>query len=534
MTFPMRSTFARSLSFLLVATALAGSLPASGRQAVLEIGQRRELFVDGALVDRLTGGAQLRLHHPVPQEISLEHDKPWEGSVSTFHTTFKDGDIYRMYYVGAHVNDYRAPHEGKATEEHTDTFCYAESRDGINWYKPVLGLCEFGGSTANNILLTMGEVDGVPIRLTNPTVFKDENPDVTPDARYKAFLSPRDMPPGILAFKSADGLRWKPMAREPVLVEDEFDSQNVIFWDTITKEYRAYWRYWSEAASVEEKSWRPSGYRGMRTATSQDFIHWSAGTNLAYGDAPPEHLYTTQIKPYYRAPQIYIGFPARYVDRGWTDSLRAMPELEHRIGRARSLERKGTALTESQFMASRDGVNFKRWPEAFLRPTIERDGTWAYGNQFISWQVVETKSKIEGAPNEMSLYAVEGYWTGNSTALRRYTLRLDGFVSVNAPLSGGDVVTKPLRFRGNRLTLNFSTSAAGSVRVELQDLDGKPLPGFSLADCPPIYGDTLERTVHWAVAQGQPAPSLASVADRTVRVRFEIKDGDLYSFQFVE
>ncbi len=180
-------------------------------------------------------------------------------------------------------------------------------------------------------------------------------------------------------------------------------------------------------------------------------------------------------------------------------------------------------------MASRDGVNFKRWNEAFLRPGIEREGTWNYGQQYIGWHLVETKSALEGAPKELSLYAGESYWTGHSSAVRRYTLRLDGFVSASAPMKGGELITKPLTFTGSKLTLNFSSSAAGSVQVELQDPAGQPIPGFALDDCPEIYGDSIERTVTWK-GGGDVRPH----AGKPVRIRFALKDADLYSFRFSE
>jgi len=178
-------------------------------------------------------------------------------------------------------------------------------------------------------------------------------------------------------------------------------------------------------------------------------------------------------------------------------------------------------------MASRDGVKFKRWNEAFLRPGIERPGTWNYGQQFIAWHVVETKSAREGAPDELSLYAGESDWTGSSSELRRYTLRLDGFVSVSAPMSGGELVTKPLTFKGTQLTLNFASSAAGDLRVEIQDAAGNPLPGFRLDDCPPIFGDAIERNVTW-----KHGGDVGGFAGKPVRLRFALKDADLFAIQF--
>ncbi|MCB1091051.1 MAG: hypothetical protein KDL87_05950, partial [Verrucomicrobiae bacterium] len=262
---------------------------------------------------------------------------------------------------------------------------------------------------------------------------------------------------------------------------------------------------------------------------SKDLVHWEPWKDLTYVDSPKEELYTNGVKPYSRAPHLLIGFPTRYIDRGWSDSMRALPELAAREDRAKASQRYGTAITEGLMMASRDGVNFKRWNEAFLRPGIERDGTWHYGHQYLAWHPVETRSTLEGAPNELSFYATESYWTGKSSVLRRYALRLDGFVSANAPLSGGELITKPIRFSGKRLALNFSSSAAGGIRVEIQDESGKPLPGFALDDCPEVFGDSLERTVAW-----KSGADLSAFAGKTVRLRFALRDADLFAYRFAE
>jgi hypothetical protein len=305
-----------------------------------------------------------------------------------------------------------------------------------------------------------------------------------------------------------------------------FDSQNLAFWDGARGEYRAYWRIFT-AGVTDEKNWKPSGYRAIRTATSPDFLHWSQQQDLVYDHSPPEHLYTNQVKPYHRAPHLLLGFPTRYVDRGWTDSTRALPEPADREMRASGTERYGTAITEGLLMASRDGVRFKRWNEAFLRPGIEREGTWQYGQQYIAWHLVETRSKLPGAPSELSLYAGESYWTGDSSALRRYTLRLDGFVSVAAPAAGGELFTRPFTFTGNRLLLNFSSSAAGGLEVEIQAPDGSACPGFALGDCQPVFGDAIERLVTWKTG-----PDVGSLAGKPVRLRFRLKDADLFAFRF--
>lgn len=508
------------LAFLSLLPLIAWAAPAN----VADIGSRRELFVEDTLIERLSGKAELRLHAPVPREIVIVHDEPWEGPGSGYHSLFKDGDLFRMYYKAwKHVV---AP--GPVyTEANPLNCCYAESDDGIHWRKPKLGLHEFQGSKANNIVMTSGVVGKLRADAGHPAVFKDENPNAQPDARYKAFLRSHD-PKGLLAYKSADGIHWSPLSDTPVITDGAFDSQNLAFWDAGRGEYRAYWRFFAQGVVQDDRN--PVGLRSIRTATSRDFIHWDNFADLKYVDSPPEQLYTNQIKPYYRAPHVYIGFPMRYTDRGWTDSVRALPNAKHREWRAAMNVRMGTALSDTVFMASRDGVTFKRWNDAFLRPGIERDGTWSYGQQCVAWQVVETNSALEGAPNELSVYATESYFSGaKGSSVRRYTLRLDGFVSVKAPMSGGELLTKPVRFQGRQLLLNFSTSAAGSVRVEVQDLNGRPLPGFALDDCPLVFGDALARPITW-----KKGGDISSLANQSVRLRFVLQDADLYAYQFNE
>jgi hypothetical protein len=485
---------------------------------VIDIGSRRELFVDDHLIEQLRGRAELRLHHPRPREVVIVHDEPWEGTGSGYHSIFKDGELYRMYYKAWHIDV-----QPTGVKPRSLLFCcYAESDDGIHWRKPELGLHELDGSKKNNIVMAPGKAGSAIADPGHPAVFRDNNPDAPADARYKAVIRSRK-PHGLLAFKSPDGLRWTPMGDGPVITDGAFDSQNLAFWDPVRREYRAYWRIFTSGKGPDGK---PARVRAIRTATSKDFLKWGPHADLTYVDSPLEHLYTNQVKPYHRAPHIFIGFPTRYVDRGWSDSMRSLPDPEHREWRAKSQQRYGTAITEGLFMASRDGVKFKRWNEAFLRPGIERPGTWIYGQQYIGWHAVETKSALEGAPNELSLYASDDYWQGKGGSLRRYTLRLDGFVSASAGWKGGQLLTRPLVFDGKRLEVNFATSAAGSLRVEIQDRDGKPLEGFAMADCPPLFGDSVARTVAWKGGE------LSDVAGTPVRLLFDLKDADLFSFRF--
>lgn len=494
---------------------LTGLLMASTAiQAVepIAIGEQRELFIDDHVIARLTG-AERRLHHPVARDIVLTHDDPWEGAGSGYHSIIRDGDLYRMYYRGSALGV-----ENGRLKLGGEVYCYAESRDGIHWTKPNVGLIEFNGSKDNNII-------HIGVGTHNFAPFLDTRPDCPPESRYKA-LGGTAKEGGLFAFHSADGIRWSLMREEPVVTEGAFDSQNLAFWDDAAGCYRAYFRTFTEGITTG-KVWKPAGFRAIRTASSTDFLSWGDEADLTYEDSPPEHLYTNQVTPYYRAPQILIGFPTRYVERGWSPSMKALPEPEHREQRAAAHLRYGTALTEGLLMASRDGVHFERWNEAFLRPGPERVDTWNYGHNYMAWHVVETASALPGAPNELSFYASESAWTGDGSAMRRYTLRLDGFVSVQGGWKGGELLTKPLTFRGQELRLNLATSAAGSIRVEIQDADGTVVPGYALEDCEEVFGDAIDRPVVW-----KNGTDVSQLTGKAVRLRMVIKDADLYSFRF--
>ncbi len=94
------------------------------------------------------------------------------------------------------------------------------------------------------------------------------------------------------------------------------------------------------------------------------------------------------------------------------------------------------------------------------------------------------------------------------------------------------MITKPFRFSGENLVLNYSTSAAGSIQVEIQDVNGNPAPGLSLTESVPIWGDELEGKAGWIHGGKVRAKPLRRVAGKTVRPRFVLQDADLYSFRF--
>lgn len=479
------------------------------------IGTHLEPFVDEFLIERLDG-ARLQLHHPTPREVVLTTDRPCEGKFCGYITVFEDAGRFRMYYKAedAHLRD------GKFIQAHPIMIAYAESTDGIRWERPELGLVEFNASRKNNLVFAGDGPEQLGVHGFAP--FKDLNPACSPDARYKAVGAPAAQTAGRLyAFKSPDGLHWSLIQPNPIITKSAFDSQNLAFWDSASGIYRAYMRDWHDL-------W--GGGRDIRTATSTDFIHWSDPEWLQYPGAPFEQLYTNQIIPYYRAPHILLGFPTRYVERPWCEAIENLPELEHRRLRSSISERYGTALTDGLFMSSRDGRTFRRWGEAFLRPGPAPIGNWAYGDNYQCWGLLETDSGLPGNPREISFYSTENYWRQGGVRIRRFTLRLDGFVSIQAPLSGGSVLTRPLLFDGRHLRVNFATSAAGSIRIEVLAADATvALPGLSLDDSVPLIGDDVCRCARW-----RSGADLSRASGQPVRLRFALQDADLYSIRFSE
>lgn len=479
----------------------------------IALGSRRELFVDEAFTEKRDGQISLRLHQPTRQEIAIKFDQPWEGNASGYPTVIQDGDLYRMYYRG-HRYIIDPPPLRQAQPE---VVCYAESRDGIHWEKPKLGLREWLGSKDNNIIWRDG------YETHNFAPFLDTNPNCLPDERFKA-VGGTIASKGLLTFKSSDGIRWSRLSPGPVVTTGAFDSHNTVFWDHAHQRYTMYVRYFSEDNF--------KGLRSIGVSYSTDFKTWSEPVGLAYRDTHPQQMYTNQVAPYYRAPHILMGFPTRFVSRPLTRHAQELEPVKTRAQFAKSIAGSGAytgaEVTDGLFMTSRDGQLFHRWSEAFLRPGPESEGRWIYGDNYQSYGLFETAGPDIGAPREISFHFNEGAWRDEMHRLRRYSIRLDGFVSLHATLTGGELLTKPVTFSGKTLTVNYSTSALGRLRIEIQDMQtGQPLPGFSMADADELFGDHVSQTVAW-----KDNTDISSLSGRAVRLRFQLHDGDLFSFQF--
>ncbi len=473
----------------LVLTVAFGAAGSDEETQPLDIGSRLELFVDDFLIDQIRG-LELQLHPPETAGRVFSFDQPWEGNTSFYATIFQDGDRYRMYYRGSSEPSASPPWaiEGdvNVVPKHPEFACYAETHDGINWKRPSLGIFEFEGSKDNNIVWKgKGSHNFAP--------FRDANPEAPPSERYKALAGGP-----LIALKSSDALHWEKIQEEPVISDGAFDSLNLPLWDAARSRYVAFYRDFT------------NGVRHIKFASSQDFLTWTTGQWFDFGDAPAEHLYTNGTIAYPRAPHLFLGFPKRF--HPWRNLLEDAPR---------------PGLSDGVFMSSRDGLHWdRRFMEAFIRPGRD-PRNWLNRNNYPIPGLVAT------APDELSLYVIRNY-KFPSVHIERMVLRTDGFASVHAGYAGGEFLTRPLIFQGGNLILNFSTSAAGSIRLEIQDTQGNPLPGFSIEESPLVWGDEIEHTVRWvrSHAKANSDSPLARLAGKPVRLRFVMSDADLYSLRF--
>ncbi|MFT5853808.1 MAG: hypothetical protein ACI8XO_001049, partial [Verrucomicrobiales bacterium] len=376
--------------------------------APIEIGHRLELFTDHYLISEIKGDVRQEHLKPEPKEVVFVSDEPWEGNTSGYYSFFRDGNLYRMIYRGWQ-------HEANKKAAHAEVTCYAESKDGIHWTKPALGLFEWQGSKKNNIVRLGSGTH-------NFTAFRDGNPSAPPEQRYKAFGGGRG---GLLAFASPDCKCWTLLREQPVITNGAFDSQNLAFWDTGRQEYRAYWRYFA------------NGVRAVRTATSKDFLTWKNEADLRYTEGTPtEHLYTNAIQKYFRAPHLFIGFPTRYEPK--------------------------SQQVEPILMTSRDGVTFHRFAEAVVPRTAPKDRNHNRSN-YMAWGMFQ----LPGKPREISVYATENYYEPSPGRVRRFVYRTDGFVALRAGAEGGQVTTRLLEYSGKKLLLNYVVRQGGTLSLEV-------------------------------------------------------------------
>ena len=487
---------------------------------MINLANRRECFFDDYLIDDKCTTASLALHHPQFRETVFVHDAPWEGDGCDYHNFFFDPTwhgcdnahsegVYRMYYLGWRmISD-------DGTQHTTDGICvcYAESADGISWTKPSLGICSFHGSTDNNIIMNSDSIAHLMQKrhFDNFMVFVDGNPACTAERRYKAVGCFGD---GLWCFFSGDGIHFKEGYK--LAIEGYFDSLNVVFWDSLAGKYCGFIRGF-HANDIAGKD----GVRDIRYVESEDFVNWTPAKQLCYNDGEDIPLYTNCLSQYFRAPQLFVSFPSRYIERkAWNDSFEELCGKAKRLARMKLHPRYGLAITDCIFMTTRDGMNFQRFSDAFMRPEIENGRNWVYGDCYPARGFAVTKSPFNGAPDELSMYIYTNHWMGIPSTLDRYTIRMDGFASLHAGAKEETALTKYFTFSGNDLFVNFETSAMGYIYFTLCDSDGNEFHSCE------TFGNSLDRRIYFGDGV------VTALAGKPVRLRLRMRDADLYSLQF--
>ena len=459
---------------------------ATGKATPMNIGSAKQLFVDGALI-ATSHGIALTMNPPRKTgEKCIIPDREWEGyAVCAYNSVLEDQGIYKMWY-DAIAND------------ESRWLCYATSTDGIRWEKPSLGIVEFRGSKDNNIVFPLEGRNHEP-----GCVFVDANPKCAPDARYKMVCSyggPGGA--GTYVFASADGLYWRPISDKPSFRNS--DTGNVAFWDDRIGRYVAYIRTWTPMRMVGRCEF--------------DDLANFGNEQVVFGydeqDPPDVDFYTNAAVKYPFAQDIYLIFPSAYFH---------YPEPP--VGKHGN-----DGPLDIRLAVSRDGIHFTR-PDRKPYIGLGVKGNFDDSAMYMTtgfirrgaelWQYYEGYDFTHGAYN-MATDRFKG-------VISRVVQRLDGFVSADAAYGGGELTTVPVVFAGKRLELNLDASVAGSAQVEILRADGKPVPGFSLAEADAIKGNFIAKTVTW---QGR--DDVSAVAGKPVQLHFVMRDAKLYAFQFVD
>lgn len=501
---------------------------------LLEVGDQRQLLLDERFLAS-SGGVQRVVNRPRLDGPALEPgpEGSWDDGFLLWGTVAEEDGLCRMWVNGRPAKVLAKKKKFGAGEGRLLPLGHATSIDGIHWEKPRLGLLEWNGSSENNLVC-----------MDFGTVFRD--PQAAPSQRYKLLVSGHhalgcktvldDLKPefgGLYFYTSADGIRWTwSPDRVLPLAPDTF---NQMIYDSRLKKYVAYVRVWPGGFLRGRCYGRAIGRIEMDdpltpwpfTKLADPFHPWGRERiatvsreiplAMAYpGYDQPGHwtdIYEPEVVQYPWAEDAYFAFPA--LNHFLPDS--AIPNHSR---------------LEVGMCVSRDGISWT-WPS--LEPYIPfgPKGSGRSGMLFSLIGMIRRGDEIYQyhAGTDIEHGSMGGKVYGyekllNSGRIYRTVQRLDGFVSLDFASGGGALVTPAIRFRGQQLRLNVNATA-GSGKVEMCDESGRPLPGFTLADCDPITRDCTHYLVTW---KGNPI--VGRFAGRRVRLRFCMHATKLYAFQF--
>ena len=461
---------------------------AEQKQRIVDVGDSKQLLFDGFFFAS-SRGITLKIHPPRKTgEHCLVPDRPWESATLNWFSVMNDDGRYRMWYECYDV-------KGWPTADDT-SFCYAESRDGVHWTKPNLGLFTYHGETNTNILFRQIGEGTYRSRVHGTCVFKD--PHAPADRRYKAVSQGMfqgkayKRPHRIAGMVSADGLHWH---RLPKPICNIFaDSQYSAFWDETLQRYVLFGR-------------TARNGRAIGRAESKEFSTFPPlQTVLSHDDPnPPDaDIYNPCALKYPFAARAYFMFF--------------------------SLFHHQTQTLDIHLAVSRDG---RRWTRPSPSPFLALGPKDAFdsGSLYMGQGLIRNRDEIwmyySGSPLRHGITLQDLIKPENARIYSRVVSRLDGFVSADAGSEAGWFATPLLTFRGHHLFLNTRVRKGGEIRIGLLDKHGTAIPDFSTAQCRPISGNGTHVAVQW-----QGGGNLATLAGKPLRMRVQMKDASLYAFRF--
>ncbi len=454
-----------------------------------KLGRGTYLFVDDHWIESLQNIVRT-LNQPVrhPQNPVLRSDQPWEDGMVVLQpgTVIYDEQekIFKMWYEAPTNRRDRRP---------STYLCYATSRDGVRWEKPKLGVFEFRGSRANNIVLAAEQHGG---NWFSHSVLKDDG-DPNPARRYKLMFWDQSPPEGGYGFFvgfSPDGVRWTRQSKDPVVPASQSGDTGCVMWSPRDRQY----------VFFQKSPITPT--RKVARMTSKDFVHWEGGRLVLEPDTldPPDtEFYGMSAFPY----------ADRYIGLIWV--FHTYPQR-----------------MDAQLASSFDTVRWERVVprRIFLPLGYQRND---YSGQSFDGEMLFPASRPVLFGDQLMIYYSGFNRTHNSfnnqSGIGLTTLRLDGFVSLDAAVTPGVVVTKPFVFDAARLAVNVREVSKGAgdprLRAEIQNIEGGPLAGYDLA-----RSDTVSSGVK-AVLSWNGKSDLSDVNGKQVRLKFVLNDVKFYSFQ---
>lgn len=448
---------------------------------MIDVSDRKQLFLDDDyLLDiNFTRGIRKVMHQPVKYEGNpvMKADKPWESRhIFLWGTILQDEESshYTMWY--------------RVSDGNAFWFAYAVSEDLVKWEKPALGIVEFEGSKKNNLLMQIRGSAG-PSVILNP--YKKES-----DKKYLVLYKES----GLCIAYSPDGIHWTPYQGNPVYFDTRgFDAFNVFFFDDRLDKYVSYLR----RKDKREEGMSRSRYIGR--LESEDALRWSV-PEVVLGpddrDPPQSDLYTPAAFKYSEAANAYFMMPSYFDwrrDQLWIQLATSRDGFHWRRSGNREpfipLGPPGSFESERIYMG--------------CPPLIKGDEIIFYYHGF---DVGHDRVKVRG-------YDYDG-------AVGIASLRLDGFISLQAGYHVGEVATRPIHFKGSSLELNVD-DPDGDVRVEILDDKGEVISGFSRDDCDKITADDVRHQVTW---RGK--DDVSPLSAKIIQLRFYLQFAKIYAFQF--